>query len=527
MARPAPAPVLAIAILLAGCADDAASPAPSATPSTAATPSPAPTEPSPELATPTAAVVHGLDGAPAPRAWPPEAPVVGLSRSTSSNTYEPSIAVTRDGVLLVSAATPTSQPTVLRSLDGGVTWQDVGPVLATGRRGSGLSNLSYLYLDPGTERLFSMDLYPTEVRPGSVAPAWPLGATGSNAPVCGVGSFSDDLGDSWTTNPLFCPHPSVHWFARLVATPDGSGALTPRTFESVIHLCRNDALWMPLVCAESNDGGRTFEEWRVALGTACEPLGHLATDAEGYVYAPLGCDFPVLVVKSPSGAYRGVVVNVTRPVQFFSYHTGVAVDDAGTLYYVWVSDGLPYLSVSRDRGETWSPARVVAPPDVTATDHPVIAAGAEGRVAIAYVGTRIDGGYFGKPIDRGEYGDPTREPVEWADATWNAYVGVILDAAGENATIATATANDPADPIARGVCGLTRCRGMGLSIDLRIDALGRPWAAFVDVCSAACVTDPGVKKDPPVGLVATLASGPSLRGPLAPLPPLGAANGRG
>ena len=57
-------------------------------------------------------------------------------------------------------------------------------------------------------------------------------------------------------------------------------------------------------------------------------------------------------------------------------------------------------------------------------------------------------------------------------------------------------------------------------IDVVIDAEGRPWAAFVDVCTQECVTDDKVWSDRAVGFVGTLVTGPSLLTGQAELPPI-------
>jgi hypothetical protein len=194
------------------------------------------------------------------------------------------------------------------------------------------------------------------------------------------------------------------------------------------------------------------------------------------------------------------------------HETAIAVDDAGTVYATWPGvDGFLHFAVSKDDGSTWSDAINVTMPGVTAVSFNALAAGAPGQVAFAYIGTTFPGGY----------GNDIGDDAAWKGATWNAYVGVVTNATSDHPTIQTAIANDPSDPLARGVCGRTRCNGMYDFIDLTIDGAGRPWASFVDVCTGKCSRDAHSPDVGARGFMATLREGPSLRlpGALPALPP--------
>ena len=83
----------------------------------------------------------------------------------------------------------------------------------------------------------------------------------------------------------------------------------------------------------------------------------------------------------------------------------LAVDKADNLYAVW-QDGtfrLPFLSVSRDHGMSWSTPRMIAPPGVHEVDFPTITAGDPGRIAVLFPGSESQ-----------NFNDPTRP--------WNLYV---------------------------------------------------------------------------------------------------------
>jgi hypothetical protein len=57
-------------------------------------------------------------------------------------------------------------------------------------------------------------------------------------------------------------------------------------------------------------------------------------------------------------------------------------------------------------------------------------------------------------------------------------------------------------------CGSVRCGGFGDFIDVVIDVDGRPWIAFAhNIYNQEAI-------------IGTLVTGPALRGPLEPLPPI-------
>jgi hypothetical protein len=155
---------------------------------------------------------------------------------------------------------------------------------------------------------------------------------------------------------------------------------------------------------------------------------------------------------------------------------------------------------------------------VKTTSHPTLAAGENGSVAVAYVGTTVDTGYTDMP----------------EDAEWHAYLTTIRDAtAAEPVATTTTTVNDRGDPIGMGEYGGTRCRaangaGIGDFIDIVVDDEGRPWAAYVDVCLETCNAQNQPVRGEGVGLVGTLeqvpCSSPASR---CPTSAVGSSHSRG
>lgn len=497
--------LLASAVVLSGCV---ASPA--------ATPSAVPEDLS--ALAPTAAVVHRA-GQEALDAGSRLVRAVGGQYHLGAASTEPTVGVTQDGALFMTALVPnpnlqpvptlpfagvTKGPTVMRSLDKGQTWEDVFPKLPTGDSQRFRTYDPYVYVDVDTGRVFMDDIYPIS---------------------CGMLSWSDDQGRSWTTNPYACGNGQVNDHQSLVAAKPR--ALPTVGYDKLVYRCVNNVAYVG--CAVSNNGGLAFTPQIpvYARGNApgCLALhGHLRADAEGRVYLPVAnCRAgPTIWVTEDDGrTWDPLVIETDHPSA--DHEMGLAFDDAGNMFATWNAEGMVFLTSSVDGGRTWAPARNVVAPGVTATMFNAVAAGGVGKVAFAYVGTTIEGGYEGKTsgnagIEGSLLGQP--DAPDWDGATWNAYVGLITDALSEDLVIQTVTANDPADPIARGLCGGTRCNGMNDFIDMVMDGEGRPWVAFVDVCTEACVTDPEVHADEAIGFVGTLRSGPALRGEGVALPVL-------
>lgn len=420
----------------------------------------------------------------------------GAARYTGFTTFEPTIGVTPDGAIFMSRSA-----SVVRSLDQGATWEEIVPFPFR------LDNDPYVYVDPATGRVF---------------------AAPNQAAVCMLVSFSDDAGDSWTTS-VGCPPPVNDHQTMVAATPRG----TPTTgYPNILYMCTNGVTTTN--CGRSLDGGLTWSPLPpafVLVKDGCNSsLGHLAASPDGVLYLPKGnCGQPEVFVSDDDGLTWTKRV-VSTDVDAWGHEVRVAVDEGGNVYAFWQGDdGLPYLAASTDQGATWTKARNVAFANLTGMDFPSIAAGAAGHVAFAYAGTS-----YPKPYE--VEGDDAltpqlAQPVDIAEFTWHAYVGVSTNALDENATFVTVTAGAPGDPISRGECGRIRCDGLGDFLSITIGPDGRPWAAFADACVDDCAKPDGQENtfqgsggtDAP-GFVGTLARGPALRGnasELAPLPEAG------
>jgi hypothetical protein len=458
---------------------------------------------------PTASVAHGFDGLPLD-------PVRALGAATAAGgqyhigvrSFEPTLGIAPDGTLYMTGYAPNpmrgSSPTVIMSQDQGMTWTDVGPKLPTGHGNPPNSNDPYVYVDPATGRVFMSDL---------------------QALLCSTLEWSDDKGATWSQNPVACGTPGGNDHQTIVASKPVSAATSG--YPNVLTYCVNRVA--DTACAQSLDGGMTFQPLMsvypgVQDGNLCGGLmGHVKAGPDGKLYLPkTQCGVPEVAISGDDGATWERHV-LSEDVGSQEHEVAVAIDEENHVYAFWIdSDGFPVFAASADGGSTWSPARKASPPGVTATEFPAIAAGADGRVAFAYIGTTLKDGYGNdmSPQCSDPVGLQCTDPTGWEEATWNAYIGVMTNALDPAPTIVTVTVNDPLDPVARGICGRTRCGSMGDFIDIVIDPAGRPWAAFVDMCNETCVSDASSGNDAGMGFMGTLVAGPALRGVAAALPQL-------
>jgi hypothetical protein len=397
---------------------------------------------------------------------------------------EPTIGVTKDGTAFYAAATfdagggTLARTEIIRSADGGITWESVQPD-AVPRSNPPTTLDPYVYVEEDTGRVFSIDL----------------------TLACSYLTFSDDKGDSWTTNPAACGQ-FVNDHQTFFSGPPPEGMSTVGGFPEILYYCFNRVA--DASCSRSLDGGLTFSptgqpaflgEDEEAGGFCGGLHGHIATDKDGRLFVPKGhCSRPWIGISEDSG-FSWDRVLIAPKHETAGPHLSVAADSAGNLYFVWWSreHHLPYLSVSKDHGKSWSTPRLIAPPGVHEVNFPVIAAGDKGRIVVQFPGTTVD--------------DP-----EDATRPWNSYYVVSTNALSRNPLFVSTTANDPADPIHRGVCS-GRCRGMFDFLDVIVSPHdGDFWGATVDTCTEESMCNKIATGQPTamLGLAVRQLSGPSL-----------------
>lgn len=407
------------------------------------------------------------------------------------DSWEPTIGIIEDGAVFYSAFAASNIVDVMRSKDSGKTWEIVSPKIGSVNRH--VSADPYVYVDPDTSRVFTIDLY--------VA--------------CSILSYSDDSGESWITNPIACGRP-VNDHQTLFSGPPVTSPVP--LYPNVLYYCWNDVLTSS--CSKSLDGGITFHPTGTPAfegigsqdgpgtgGSLCGGIhGHGVVAHDGTVYLPRSyCGQPWVAVSSDEGKtwerFQIATSGVAEDENFGDAggDPSVAVDRAGNVYYAWIAeDRLPYLSVSRDKGKSWSKPAMIGAPGVRETSQVSVAAGDKGRIAFSYMGSEN----VRPPL--GAEGDYTL-------VTWNGYMGMSTTALKKAPHFYTAQVNKDRYPLAGRKCGQVRCNNVGDFLDVQIGPDGIPWGAFVNACvHTQCPrgkVPSGLKAS---GVVGRLVGGPPL-----------------
>lgn len=424
-------------------------------------------------------VVHYPGAEPAGRALQRLAPRSRL-HYTGVFGLEPTLGVLADGTVVTQGSVRKHvddydfgvQPVVIRSTDGGATWDDASP-------GTHLTTQDpYLAVDPTTGRIFTTD--------------W-VGCTQI--------SSSDDAGATWQPRGPVCgevlDHQTLFTGPPVISTPIG--------YPNVVYLCGiSYGFATPTSagtqCTKSLDGGTTFVMTgepaflaRPGAGAgsfgvdgACDGAsGHGAVGPDGTVYVPKGyCGQPYLAISHDEGlTWQRVQVadnGMNRQSNGTPDHEAAVVADAhGNVFYSWVSeDRLPYLAVSRDGGVSWDEPLMIAAPGVAETVLPGMAIGPDGALALVYMGSTNSPG-------------PPFAADGYDDVTWNGYVTYVQEPTADRPLLATVSLNDPAQPLIHGTCGPFRCQAEFDFIDVQFGPDGTPWASLVDGCG------PGLYALPP------------------------------
>lgn len=410
-------------------------------------------------ARPLAVVAYHADGAPASL---PAAVGTVVLNATGHAGGEPNIGVTKKGSIFVTALYQ-----VLRSRDGGATWDLVVDFGQVGPVNVNPAHDPMLWVDPVTDIVYDDPMFPVLA--------------------CSSLISSRDDGATWTERDAVCQVPPMD-HQRLGSglpgpkAPPLAGALHP----TVLYECYNQVA--ATECATSDDGGLA---WNPPVPVAVLGRdGCAGTDGSprasphGAVVVPIfdGCASLLLGVSEDNG--------LTWSLRPGPPGTGAGADDPsvvftpdGTMYVTWTgNDFLVRMARSHDLGQTWDGVWKVAPPGVQATAFEAAAAGANGRVAVAFLGTRD------------APGSPSDAP---ASSRWHLFVVTSDDAGAPDPTFVARQATPDDDPVQVGCVwqrGFTvpasECRNLDDFIDAAAGPDGAFRVAFADGCTKECAGSP-------------------------------------
>lgn len=280
---------------------------------------------------------------------------------------EPSLGVAPDGTLYANGpgrnAAGLNSGSVYRSADGGASWEKIATPTLT----------------PDFDPDLAVDV------DGTIwfDTLW-LG--------CSSAASSRDGGETWTTSVLACSPPAGDR-QYLIPTKGGTAYIyahsLPTFYQSVAKTTDYGATWVPLGSAEGVGHHLLLTE---GSGWGGGGFWNPVTDSVFLTYSWFSGDqwFPAASVTRDGGLTWEVVKveGMGGDGVGLSLVVGAA-DEAGNVYLAWAEshedgkDMAVYLSASMDDGRTWGkPVRV---DDGTGSKvFPAIAAGAPGKVAVAY-----------------------------------------------------------------------------------------------------------------------------------------------
>ena len=290
-----------------------------------------------------------------------------------------------------------------------------------------------------------------------------------------VMSFSDDDGDTWTPSQGSGINSGVD-HQTVGSGPFSANDPLPQLFDSALYYASQDIAVAQL--AASHDGGQTFGVANPMYSIAeCGGLhGHIQVSLDGTVYVPnKNCGGEQGVAKSLDGGLTWSVHTVPG-TQSSSSDPSAATGLDETVYLGMCNNSTsPLVSVSTDKGDTWSsPSNVGAPFGIVNCAFPEMIAGDGDRAAFAFLGSATAGS--------GTTANPDFEGV------WHMYVSFTYDrGVSWETTVVT-----PGDPVQRGaVClsGTTCESGRNLLDfnDIEVDEKGRVLIGYADGCVGSCI----------------------------------------
>ena len=272
-------------------------------------------------------------------------------------------------------------------------------------------------------------------------------------------------------------------------------------------------------CSRSDDGGLTFgpgvpiyQNIQSCIGSI---HGHVKVARDGTVYVPnysctiAGVGNQGVAVSTDNGitwTENNVPGSGSPKPGLVDPSVAVALNDVGkaagqatnTIYFGYIdSDGGPKISVSHDRGVTWSPSQNVGTPfGIANSTFPAVVAGDDNRAAFGFLGTTTSGD---SSLDANFPG------------VWHLYIASTFDGGNSWVTV-DATPNDPVQ--VGPVCNAgTTCSTKRNLLDFNgfdVDAEGRQLFGFADGCVNCTNSSSSADSNAALGTVARQSGGPRL-----------------
>lgn len=417
----------------------------------------------------------------------PDRPGVPRYVYTGWTGAEPNIGITSSGSIFMTAFDET-----IRSTDGGHTWESVFTYdIIQGQVPFGTSD-PMLWVDTITDRVYTNHMVGTQ---------------------CFEMIWSDDDGDSWFQRDLACMIPDVDHQKVMTApagpdlNPQAVRLDAPGNYPNVLYTCYNAALGTQ--CFASFDGGYTYTQETVALSDEEGPChgvnGHPAATADGIVAVAAGWNCgPVVAHTRDSGltwtAYLG-------PQEF---GVGASIDpdltftSDGNMYLFYRDeDHMARLARSPDFGATWDEVWNITAPGLTSTRFHVMSSGADGRLAMAYLGTEFSRGHqweFEGEVQTWD-GAPTEAPP---NATWHLYIVTAEEADTDTPRFTSYQVTPDDDPVQVGCTwegggggGPRSCRNMLDFIDSAMHPDGTFYVTYTEGCTLRLTCAPVDAASPP------------------------------
>lgn len=336
-------------------------------------------------------------------------------------------------------------------------WEDVSEPLTTQN-----TNDPILFTDQVTGRTFVSQLQ--------------AGTAGDS-----IFAFTDDDGENWAlsttgTNNGGIDHQTVGggpYAAGGTAGPTGD-------YPHAVYYCSQSVALA--FCTRSDDGGDTFLAPAVLKTSAdCDGFtpnihGHVKVAPDGTAYVPdRNCGGVQAVIVSEDSGDTWEVRRIPGTTSGDNDASlGIASD--GTLYYCYVSgDAHPHVTVSTDRGLTWSKDRDIGA--ALGIEHAVFVnavAGDPDRAACAFLGTRTPGNY---------------QSVDF-DGLWYVYAAMTYDG-GESWHSVDPVPEDPVQGVGGiSLGGTTAVQNRNLLDfnEITMDERGRVLYGYNDGCLGDCIS---------------------------------------